>query len=121
MSEPDPEDRYKVLTGVINIASGVAGIMLLLLFLLEVWLPDNVNNAIKALVAAIFFACFVYRIVLWVNRPIERRNDTPTGLFAVLFPRLTAGVYPDINPVRFASIAVAVTVAVLAVLLSLRK
>jgi hypothetical protein len=124
MAEPDPEDRYKVLAGVINIVSGVACIVLLLLLLLEVRLPDNVNNAIKALVAALFFAAFVYKIVLWVNRRDERRDARPSGLFGLRYPGTNTGMFAgmsDINPSRFASIAVAVTLAILAVLLFLRK
>src|SRR5262245_3822171 len=117
MNEADPKDRYRVLAGVTNIASGVAGIVLLLLLLLEVRLPDNVNNAIKALVAVLFFACFVYRIVLWVNRRDERHDDKPSGLFGLRYPGTNTGMFAgmgDINPSRFASIAVAVMVAVLA-------
>src|SRR5262245_19011905 len=124
MDKPDPAHRFKVLNGVIAIAYGVACLVLLLLLLLGVPVSDTLWNANRALVAALFFAAFIYRIVQWVNRRDERRGDQPSGLFGLRYPGSNIGLFAgmgDINPSRFAGIVVAVTVAVLAVMLFLRK
>ena len=124
MDKPDPKDRFKVLKGVITIAYGAFCIVLLLFLLLGKPVPDQIWNANRALVAALFFAAFVYRIAQWVNRRDERHDATPSGLFGLRYPGTNTGMFAgmgDINPSQFASIAVAVTFAVLALLLFLRN
>jgi hypothetical protein len=75
MEEPEPEDRYKVLTGVIAIAAGVGCVVYLIVLGIEGRvLSDKWIVAVLLVGLAIDFASSVRRVVRWMNRRDDQRQ-----------------------------------------------
>jgi hypothetical protein len=75
VDEPDPEDRYKVFTGVLKLAAALGSLAYVIYLACEGRVLPNVLWECAAFACtALTFSFFVYRVVKWINRRDERRR-----------------------------------------------